>query len=574
MARINPNRAPRWSGNLHWCGNTVYLSESSPRTHTVPGFVGQLWDPQASMLAALMEWENMHAIRLKSDLPSILRSNAIRIAAEFSFGKTVLCLALVGASPVPRAFPITATRMLMCKANTVDAKSDKHGYRMTTDGSFMVYPEISQYYSRLYPATLVIAEASVISQWAACARQFTPDKKVFIIDDVKSMRTFAGMFDLGDANDINVVLLKAGKISSKFRVGLEELSDVKTRSTTEALAAVTAGFSWARVIVDDFDTIRFTSSDVLPPALSHIIVSATDRTSSIKKPLLRGETVEEFLRLNMTTPALGFSHDFLYDGSLKLICQPEYVKKHINTMAASFRRIVVKGGYAAAMLKDLGLPPDIVEMVAAGAVETAAEKLNIKADSIGDLLKRVLDKQTREYRGAVKILARIDSARLAMLNSVRAKSTDVDAKKVRKALKNGTDAQADSAVENIGQATAYLKQKLKTLEEYAKKICTETGGRLQRMRENIRENQCQACMVEIDDESYVVNCCQIIVCGFCIVTQGKPPRYISRCPNCARDVHAKQDLIYVGKDLKLEKALDDKMLLAAAEKPEVPDWTM
>jgi len=76
-------------------------------------------------------------------------------------------------------------------------------------------------------------------------------------------------------------------------------------------------------------------------------------------------------------------------------------------------------------------------------------------------------------------------------------------------------------------------------------------------------------MVPIDKggESYIVNCCQIVICGYCtVIGEGRLRRYVGRCPNCAETVNPERHLLYVGANLELESVLTDEALLAAPER--------
>lgn len=99
----------------------------------------------------------------------------------------------------------------------------------------------------------------------------------------------------------------------------------------------------------------------------------------------------------------------------------------------------------------------------------------------------------------------------------------------------------------------------------------ECGASLQRMRENILQEKCQACTVpfEKDGEMFIVNCCQVVVCGFCVEAGGS---YIQRCPNCSTAVtDPARSLIYIRAGLELELVFTDEPLPAeeaAAEEEE------
>ena len=63
------------------------------------------------------------------------------------------------------------------------------------------------------------------------------------------------------------------------------------------------------------------------------------------------------------------------------------------------------------MLRDLGVADDVVEMVNADAIGTAAEALKINAKSPRDLIDRIIKDRRGEYTHAVRVLERVEEAR-------------------------------------------------------------------------------------------------------------------------------------------------------------------
>lgn len=577
-----------WARRRHQVFGTIELTEDDPRAEVPPGFRGNLWLPQATLLQAMLDLEGRPALAVypadESDevfrraTAPLLQTRSARIAAEFSFGKTVLCIALVCASRRPRALPSPVNLLAMDGGPSknhlavVRNRTGQRDYKFCVGGRG-VAPQLEARYSRLIEATLVVAAPAVISQWEACIKEFAPGLKSFTIADAKTLRQFEAIFTGADPalpalREIDLVLLKAGKVTTSFTVAGEPKPEAKQRALTQALAMLTEGHVWSRMIVDDFDTIQLASSDCFLPALFSWVISATYRSTMVKHKIAAAPTAAEFIRANWTVPLLGAASDTLYDHVLKLSCESRYVEQHIHTTAMAFRQIIVEGGHAVAILQDLGVPADVLEMAAAGAVETAAERLSIKVHTVGELVERVLAARVEKYRAAVRVLDRVRQARAAA-DAAEGPPLDEDlVTALRKTLKSGSDAAAAAAIAALGRPSLRFKDAMSSLADWAENEMEEHGGRLRRMRENVRQNQCQACMVPIDPAgaSYIVNCCQIVVCGFCtVVGEGRQRRYITRCPNCAAAVDPARHLIYVGADLGLDGALTDEALLAPAE---------
>ncbi|GFR91201.1 NAD-dependent DNA ligase [Elysia marginata] len=554
---------------------TRALTAEDPRAPCPKGFLGKLWAPQATLLSYMLALEDCPYMRVetpkfaesfKGDVNPLLQFSCARIAAKFSFGKTVLCVALVCASPCPRGAP-TPLNIL-----TIDGGASSTKNRLLVTKTVFkeqgrgVFPMMTLHHHSLIRSTLVVAAPAVISQWEDCVRTFAPHLTVFTVDNVKALRRFHALFQSPEMGSIDLVFLKAGKVTTAFAMEGEPQLKASQRAMTKAFAMMTEGHIWGRLIVDDFDTIRLATEDIFIPALFTWVISATWRATTVCQTPSPALTVESFVQQNCGLPILSAASDGLFDNILKLHCDDQYVHDHINTTTITFRRITVEGGNAVGILQDLGVPDDIVEMAAAGAVETAAERLGIKVSSVGELIERVLVTQTEKYRKAVRTLDRIVRARAAAAQSDLPHNSLNEIKAARNALKKEDDeAVVEQTLARLGRPGTAFKNAMHALEEWAMKSRDEHGRRLQRMRENVRQEKCQVCTVPFDggSESYVVNCCQIVICGHCTLVGNDRTRrhYISRCPNCAVNIDPKRHLIYVGADLKLEAALTDKPLI-------------
>lgn len=573
---------PCWINWKHRVFGTRTLTAEDPRAPRPPGFQGDLWAPQATLLAHMLALEDRPVVRVGvpeahaenlGDAAPLLQFNRARIAAEFSFGKTVLCVALACASPCPRAFPTRLNILAMGAGASknrlaVSQCSSSRGYTFKEQGRG-VLPSITLRYRRLIRSTLVVAASSVLSQWGDCIRTFAPHLTFFTIENVQTLQEFHALCQTPEMDGIDLVFLKAGKVTTSFVVEGEPVPEPRQRALTKALAMATEGCVWGRMIVDDFDTIRLASEDIFLPALFTWVISATCRSTMVRQSVASAPTVEEFVRQNCTLPILGAACDDLFDNILKLRCDDRYVHDHINTTTVAYRRIVVEGGNAVGILQDLGVPDDIVEMAAAGAVETAAERLGIKVSTVGELIERVLAARTEKYRKALRTLDRVARARETAARSALPLNDNDKMKGIRKTLKEeDSEAVVEQTFAAIGPPGPLFKAAMRSLEEWATKERDEHGGRLERMRGNVRQGQCQACMVPVaaGGESYVVNCCQIVICGYCTIVGDRGRRhYISRCPNCAAAVDPKRHLIFVGAALELESALTDEALAEGAD---------
>jgi hypothetical protein len=551
----------------HYLDAVTPLTENSPRAPTPPGFKGKLWEPQATVLQAMLDLEKRPFLRLRlahgeGDYQPLLRVKTARLAEKLSFGKTVVAIALICASKAPRAFPSPATLV------SVGGAAENVLTRRYSPGGrgAMALAEIK--YPRLIRATLVIVGTSVMTQWENAIRKFAPHLKTYTIENVRSLKSFSKVFKSPEMDSIDIVLLKAGRVTTSFVVAGEKKPRGKQRAISTALSRVTEGYSWARSIIDDYDTIPLASDDYFLPALFTWVVSATARHSVISQYARAGDTVQEFLRENIRVRTLQPAFDAQFKTVLKLCCTTKYIENHLDAKVAEYRVIVVKGGHAAVVLRDLGVPQDALEMIAAGAIETASERLGIKVSTVGELVERILNKKVELYKRAITVLDRIEKIEEKASSSQGESISGDEANALRAMAKRGSDEAMDEALEHmVGRSSSKLAAAMKSLRKWADGQIEKFGGELARMRENVKQGHCQACMVPIEGETYIMNCCQILVCGYCVLAEnGKT--FIKKCPNCARPINPKLGLICVSSDLKATEMLSDKPLLKEKKKPE------
>lgn len=554
-----------WSAATHQLWASRLLTIDDPREPNPPDFKGELFPPQKTLLAAMLALEQNPYIsiedpRCPEEWMSTIQTRMGRISEKFSFGKTVLALALVCSRKNPTLLP-DQQPILSYPHNSSHYGNRANVIVTKTGGSYDpigagFLPEITVNYSKFLPITIVSAAANVISQWESETKKFTR-LRYFIIENVHSLREFENMYRSGNISTLDIVFVKAGRVTTNFTVNGENTNfgKAKNRSLFETLIRILEGVPVARLIIDDYDTLKLSNDDCFIPALFTWLISATRRQTSARAILRTGHTtIQDFFRANLMTsfPILGGALDDILNRVFSLHCTPEYVDEHINSTKMVFRRIYVRGGHAVTILRDLEVPEEIIEMVNADAIETAAQTLGIAAKSIGEVINRIVGIHLGKLQQANKVLERTKIVH----------QYHDDVKTFKNIIKDGSDEEFytfnNSPVsKNINTE---LVSCIKSLEEWAEEQLGKYGKTLNRMRDNIREGHCQCCMVPFEKEpAYVLSgCCQIIVCEPCITRTNATTHkksFIQRCPNCAQDVKIKTGLIRIGIELDIESAL-------------------
>jgi len=560
-----PTDGLAWCDAIHSLTTPRLLTADDPRAPDPVGFKGKLRPPQQTLLGAMLALEAKPRLAVTNHVRSdtadgFIQTRMGRIAEKFSSGKTVLALALACTKVDPARHPELASGVV-----------ERVSSNFTTHTTHFV-PEITVRYGRFLQVTVIGAVSSVISQWEDLTKQFT-DLRFFTIENVRSLREFERIYVSGEIGKYDLIFLKAGRVTSNFVVEGEEVYKREdgtplhaNRSLFEALGRVFEGVPVARLIIDDYDTLKLMKDDTFIPALFTWLISATRRQAPTRAPYIPSHGMLHSLILSTSSrrSIVATAHDDIVNRLFTLRCDPAYIDGYINTFAPLFRRVFVRGGRAAAIIRDLGAPAEAVEMLNAGAPQAAANACGLGPQvTTADIIRRVVGKKLGALQLAIRTLKRTDEAKAAL----GAKGTGrglVDLPMLRRAVNDYTDDDFDSFIEEASGLSPAAATMLKELAEKAKESEAESGRHLSRMRDNIREGRCQCCTLEFGDPEnllvvYVlVGCCQILICEHCAKLGGKG--FIKRCTNCASDIKP-DSLMRVGAELDLSAALSNTHLL-------------
>jgi hypothetical protein len=522
-----PTDGLHWGCAEHVSGKSRYLTMDDPVADVPAGFKGDLYLPQKIVLAAMIALEDHPIIALPGER---VQTRIARISEKFSFGKTVLSLALICAKRCPAKLP--------SMGSAFSTTAMQRGF----------YPAITVRYERYLPATLVIASANVITQWVENTMRFT-DLRYFVIEHVRSLRKFEEMYRENALADIDIIFMKAGKVTSSFVVESEPPITSKDRPLTDAFAMITEGVPIARVIIDDFDTLKITGLDCFPPALFTWLISATRRKVTANgEGSISWRTPEDWFRMRLQTQILGAMYNELINTVLRIQCDPALVDIHINSTRIHYRQIDVKGKNPV-LLNNLNLPAEVLEMINADAMGAAASALGISAPDIGSLIRQIVGANIGKLQSAIQLLTRIQS--------IQCSGTKVVSEaEVRRILQTGTELEIKQLQKTISPGA------MKVIERHLAEQRDKYAATLDRMRDNIREGHCQCCMVPFEKETVyiLVGCCQIVVCEPCII---RKKSFITHCPNCITKIVPSTSLIRVGAEISLDAALSDSAIVAA-----------
>jgi len=624
-----------WINNKHVLYDTKLFTVDDPKYEFENNnyFKGILYDPQATLLNAMVELENTQSLQIldhtKLDYTQIdniqdcniytAHSRYGILSVKFSFGKTVLALALICAQKYPlnksTIYPLLSVfseteydQKNRMNVNVRKIRNTRYNnFKPSSAYGFFPEVELDEDNIQLLPITMVAAASSIIIQWEENIKKFT-NLKYFIIDDVHSLRNFDKMikYSTSEENPLNskkikniydydLILVKVGSVTGSYRaIGETNKRVTSIRPIFDAIRVILKEYKISRFIIDDFDVIKLTGNDFLINACFTWFISATRRQSGIKSMLCENSyfSAEEIIMANLEAPAITFTSDDVLSNVFNIRCDPDYIDQHINTTNVIFRKIVVKGNKTK-LLQNLNIPSEIIEMINGDAIGLAAQALGLEVNSIGDLIQKIMGVHITDIKYAIKILDRIatiesnigieltSSTELTysdeLASATEAAESNTEINTIRKIITLTND--EDYKLFISGNKSYFdIKNKeikinllnennienIKRLKEKMTIQYEKNSIIMNRMRDNIREDHCQCCTLPFEDDegAYILsNCCQIIICEGCITTNINGNKtFIKRCPNCSVELmyaDGNKGLIKIGNSINLEDALSD-----------------
>lgn len=598
-----------WIDSYHILGKTKVLTIDEPRyIITSEHFKGTLYPPQETLLYAMIQLETKQSLKiLHNDINYTAHSRCAILSPKFSFGKTILTLALICEQkyvlnkhisyPLLSVYSFSDNDMSNRMNVTIDHPDALTRYQSFVPNSkYGFFPEVKAVETdiQLLPITIVSAANSIIVQWEHNIKTFT-DLTYFIINDVHSLKLFEKMIinhKLLSSSEIltyDIILIKIGSITRNYKtydeIKLKEtLFKVgSTRSIFDALRSILSKYKVSRFIIDDFDVIKLTGSDYLINSCFTWFISATRRHSNIKCPLYDyltdDDSIKKLIDNNLEAPAVSISEDDVFNSIFNIKCESNYCDMHIHTTHIDFRKIVVKGN-STKLLQNLELAPEIIEMINGDAIGLAAQTLGLEVTSIGDLIYRIMGNHINNIKKSIKTFDRIKQIKDIFQQSdeqldeqLNPTIPKIEHEKINSVQKIVLDLNDSEFIQFCNGQNSFFDHKNRilhvkklnkkhydqicNLEDKTKEQYDSDNIIINRMKNNVRDGQCQCCTLpfEDSDDAYILgSCCQITLCDHCLVNTNNfgKKTFIQRCPNCSSAITYK-NIIKVSSTIELDE---------------------
>lgn len=517
----------------------VELDDTYAKVDHVPGLKTTLYPHQKNAVHGMLEMENVrkfNVIRSEYDRSDTTISyNAAVLSEPVGSGKTIDILALILLSPVPRALPDIMT--------------------LKTTHSTKSVGFIKCRFKRLLTPTLIFVGASVMTQWEDAIGQFT-DLRVFSIKSIKELRVLFNMMESNTLNaNFDVVLVKNGQITRPIRLpnGIELHSKNTTGSSKIYNLIDNCGiYCWARVVVDDFDTIGLPPNAGIVRGVFTWYVSSTRKSMSTRQIQTHDtQTASDCLR-KYSFGCNNIMYNHLLFRALNIRNKTEYIKKAVQMPRPKYHVCLYENpnNRLLSLMNSMGDSEvnRITEMLNGDAIKEAAEAAGVASSSVSDIFSTLLGSKFSEYKLSGDIIEFIEYEQSDERVDGR---MPMDEHEDPDARYNKSDLLEYKEIEyKYPGVNSLLKDNHKSYTE----LRNQSGLAIERVKSNIAHGQCPVCRIDLSDsnDTVIVKCCNAVFCGICgFKAQGLGDRYNKlsngHCANCRQRLSIK-DLIYIGKD--------------------------
>jgi hypothetical protein len=526
------------------------LDGNYTKIDNVPGLKTSLYQHQKTIVRAMLDlemhrnFEFQHNIRQQSKFE--VKTTAGVLSEAVGSGKTIDILCVILLQKLPQVFPDIA-ELSMVEINN----NNKIKYTCS----------IRKKFRNILQTTLVFAGVSVINQWINAIKTFT-SLKYFAVFDVKDLQKLIKMMADKSINNYDIVIVKNGKVTRPVifpkYIKIEQKNFNKSTMFIYNIIANMRNFCWARVVVDDFDTIKLPCNAGIVNGLFTWYISSTQKYMSSKEIAnTQFKTTSDMLMYSNFSCSNIMSNPIMFH-HLNIRNNPDFVKETNNINSPKFYAytFVNHDNQYIGFLSLMGDADasEVMEMLNGDAIETAAERIGIKTTKVADIFQIMLGKQFDRYKKAVDVLGFI---------------TEVEPMQGHREPMTSNPNPDDTYKKSdlfIRRAINYNYPNLKgildsTKDEY--KIIQQTSSvAIERVKNNIKEGECPICSSELndeDEETLILKCCGIILCGMCCFGTIFPKNSaMGRCSNCRASLKL-HDLIYLNKGFDLSKIVDENI---------------
>jgi len=535
----------------------VSLDGSFSKVDHVPGLKTTLYRHQQTAVKAMLDLEFKRSYSqvqsAHTDLVYKIAYNVGILSEPVGSGKTIDILAIIQLSRIPRAVPDIME--LKTRQNAGSA-----GY-------------VRCRFKKFLKPTIIFVGSSVMKQWAQAIKQFT-ELKTFCISSVIELKQLFNMIANKTVNEYNIILVKNGKVTVPVQlpngIELEDKNKVTTPYIYNLIANMRS-YCWARVVVDDFDTIKLPhNAGIVRGVFTWYISSTRKRMEYRANNKVSYHQASDWLQHHDYGCANIMYNHYLFK-FLNVRNDIEYLRSTTDMPCPKYHVALFKNpnDRYISLLTSMGDTEinNITEMLNGDAIGAAAEAAGIKSSSVADIFSRILGCKYKAYRFAGDLLSFID----------------YQEEQKEERLPIGDNPDPDDTY-NKGHLLEFrdieykypgVNGLIRASEEEYTEVKKNCGLAIQRVKENIAHGQCPVCKCELEEagEVIIVKCCNAVFCSVCgIAAQNLNDRYSKlhngNCSNCRAKLTIK-DLLYIGDEIDIDDVADENFYEDSEDETEV-----
>ena len=524
-----------------------HLENNNTSIDSVPGLKTSLFPHQKTVVRAMLDLEISKCHGLKGACRNVyeMRTTAGVLSESVGSGKTIDIISVILLQKMPPVVPCIS------ELNMVGIASRRKYSNMFTG-------IIKKRFRDILKPTIIFAGVSVVNQWVSAIKTFT-SLRYFIVFDVKDLQKLINCMSDKSINDYDIVIVKNGKVTRSVvlpkNIKVEAKNLNKSTKYIYNIVANMRNYCWARVVVDDFDTIKLPYNAGIVNGLFTWYISSTKKhISNGRSQTCHFKTTSEMLMYSNYSCCNIMRNNILFY-NLNIRNNPEFVNGTNNINSPNFYAytFVNPDNQYMGFLSLIGdaESKEILEMLNGDAIETAAERLGIKTSKVADIFQIMLGKQFDRYTKAADVLKFINE-----IEPMQGR------RKPMSCNPNSDDTYKKSDL-FIRREINYNYHNLKGLIDETKteysEILRESSISIERVKKNIKEGECPICLGDLDDdeeEILILKCCGIVLCGMCCFGTVFPKKSpTGQCSNCRAQLKL-CDLIYLTKGFDLTKIVN------------------
>jgi len=589
----------KWINTTRTYGKTLQLTEHDDSIKDVPeNLTTDLLPHQKTAVKAMLDIEMRRFIKLEK-LPKssgyygnaptgehvhlqdvVIETTAGVLSEKLGSGKSFEMLALISLNQIPR----NISEISNVPFPSGGAPTNRYSY--TNDNSFTdngFGMEVRKTYKTLFRQTVIFVSKSVLGQWTQYIKDYT-NFKVLVIDNVRSLKKLHTMvFDQTKTlnrkmlRKFDIILVKNKVISGEFDVPELEgtgLEHIKTKPILTIFGELFKNIAFARVVLDDFDTINIPVTARVVPALFTWFISSTTRSCTGNKVTSKTYyDIRDIVAYSRPTYVESWHNKDLF--TYFNICNvAEFIDKSTNVGKVNYYsyKFINPNETYISLIGAMGSEDSnaVMEMLNGDAVNTAAEAAGIKSTSVADIFEKILDTKWIKYKKYITIAEYIPQV-VELVDGLPYPDPDDDEHKLTQArlTRLTNNVHAAGPLNQVSTIIKYnepeVMDHIDGLESENDHLKAENGKAIERVKDNLKEGECPICCESLSDVEgiMIMKCCGVTMCSDCVTStlrlKNTGNNVQGTCPNCRREVGFNQ-IVMIDKDIDINRIINEKIV--------------